>query len=131
MDASQISDLIVSVFPYVITLTALIVPALQTRAARRQEQKRQKFDFETARRAQCIESFLAVAANSLYLGVQFQDMQNLWNAYGQVSFYVNEKTRAIMREFCQLATKDQQKAKIDLYNQIVQALQSEPPRNVR
>lgn len=128
MDIPQVIQLVSTILPHIVAIVAVIVPALQARANRQREKDLQQFNFETVRQAQCKEAFLAAAANSLYLGVQFQDMQDLWNAYGQVSFYVKEETRNLMFEFCQLATKDKQKEKLNLYSQIVKAMQPEPPR---
>lgn len=125
MDSNQI----VAVVSCLTGLAAALSPVLSALIAHRQAVKDREFEFTTRREAETKEQFLSAAANYLHAGAGGADYSRLLDAYGNVSFYVSENTRQLMYQLCKDEASDKNlQQKRQQYEQIVQALQKEPPR---
>lgn len=126
------SNLIVAIVSCCTGLAAALSPILSSLIARRQSEIDRAFDFTIRRKAEAKERFLSAAANCLRYGAGGTDTSELLDAYGNVSFYVSENIRKLMFDLCHEASELHPNVPYMLqqYEEIVVALQAEPPRKL-
>lgn len=110
-------------------LSAIIPPIL----SHRRWKKERRYTFYDDHRAAAIEKFLSAAAFCLYKQAGQGNGEELYAAFGDVSFYVSEEIRTEMSLFCAAVSNPNMKVSdvVVAYNHIVNGLQTEPPRKLK
>ena len=123
---------IVAIVSVITACASAVVPSVISAITSR---KKRSYDFYLVHRAEAIEKFLSVAATCVYQ--QFREKPgDLLTAFGDVSFYIDQPTRELMISYCDLVNHesydrdDMFLKRKNLFDQIVTALQSQPPRRL-